>query len=163
MTTTHSAELNGGIWTSWLPVTTSWTSQSACNSVAWARYGIQPSESFWPYIYDPAYGQSVANTLTCLPPEATQWWDGDSTVSNTITRWSIGPIVCPAAYATVSTSIISDISTSIICCPRYIFQSHQFFKPHFWNLIDLNTHAVTSTSFAIFPRTVGLTVYAHQP
>ena len=121
MTTTHPAELNGGIWTSWLPVTTSWTSQSACNSAAWARYGIQPSVSFWPYIYDPAYGQSVANTLTCLPPEATQWWDGDSTVSNTITRWSIGPIVCPAAYATVNTSIISDISTSIICCPRYVF------------------------------------------
>jgi hypothetical protein len=131
MTTTHPAELNDGIWTSWLPVTTAWTSQSACNSAAWARFGIQPLEDYWPYIYDPAYGQSVANTLTCLPPEATQWWDGASTISNTITSWSIGPIVCPAAYTTVSTIIISDTSTSIICCPTYVFSSHQFIKPHF--------------------------------
>jgi hypothetical protein len=126
MATTHPAELNGGVWTSWLPVTTAWTSQSGCNSAAWARFGIQDSGDsggFWPYIYDPAYAQSVANSLTCLPPQATPWWDGGTTVSNTITSYSLGPIVCPAAYTTFSTSVVSASSTSIICCPTYVLNS----------------------------------------
>jgi hypothetical protein len=122
MTTTHAAELNSGVWTSWLPVTTAWPSQAACNSEAWARYGIQATNDFWPYIYDPAYAQSVANSVTCLPPQATSWWGGGSTVSQSITSYSIGPIVCPAAYTTYSTSIVSGSSTSVICCPTYVFR-----------------------------------------
>jgi hypothetical protein len=121
MTTTYPAELNSGVWTSWLPVTTAWPSQAACNSEAWARFGIQAADDFWPYIYDPAYAQSVANSVTCLPPQATSWWGGGSTVSNSITSYSIGPIVCPAAYRTYSTSIVSGSSTSVICCPTYVF------------------------------------------
>jgi len=121
MTTTHPAELNSGVWTSWLPVTTAWPSQAACNSEAWARFGIQATDDFWPYIYDPAYAQSVANSVTCLPPQATSWWGGGSTVSKSITSYSIGPIVCPAAYTTFSTSIVSGSSTSVICCPTYVF------------------------------------------
>ena len=109
MATIHPAELNGGVWTSWLPVTTAWT--SGCNSAAWARFGVQVSDGLWPYIYDPAYAQSVPNSLTCLPPQATQWWDGGTTVSNTITSYTIGPIVCPAAYTTFSTSVVSASST----------------------------------------------------
>ena len=75
------------------------------------------------YIYGPAYAQSVANSLTCLPPQAIQWWDGGTTVSNTITSYTIGPIVCPAAYTTFSTSVVSASSTSIICCPTYVLNS----------------------------------------
>ncbi|KAE9370194.1 hypothetical protein N431DRAFT_343974 [Stipitochalara longipes BDJ] len=117
MTTTHPAELNSGVWTSWLPVTTAWPSQAVCNNEAWARVGIQADSDFWPYIYDPAYAQSVANSVTCLPPQATSWWEGGSTVSNSVTSYSLGPIVCPAAYTTYSTSIVSGTSTSVICCP----------------------------------------------
>lgn len=120
MATTRPAELNSGIWTSWLPVTTAWTSQSVCNSAAWARFGIKVSGGYWPYIYDPAYAQSVADSLTCLPPEATQWWDGHTTIANTITSWSIGPIVCPAAYTTASTLVVSTSSISVICCPTCV-------------------------------------------
>ena len=120
MTTTHPAELNSGVWTSWLPVTTAWPSQAACNNEAWARYGIQVDEDFWPYIYDPAYAQSVANAVTCLPPQATSWWEGGSTVSSSVTSYSLGPIVCPAAYTTYSTSIVSGSSTSVICCPTCV-------------------------------------------
>jgi hypothetical protein len=90
MATTHPAELNRGVWTSWLPVTTAWTSQSGCNSEAWARNGVEVGAGLWPYIYDPAYAQSVANSLTCLPPAATQWWYGGITVTNTVTSFSIG-------------------------------------------------------------------------
>ncbi|KAE8447290.1 hypothetical protein EG329_010848 [Mollisiaceae sp. DMI_Dod_QoI] len=109
--------VNHGVWTSWLPLTTAWTSQAGCNSEAWVRVTLGSARNQWPYIYDPGYGESVANTLTCLPPQATQWWEGQSTVSNTVTSWSIGPIVCPAAYTTFSTISVDDTSTSIICCP----------------------------------------------
>lgn len=163
MTTTHSPELNNGIWTSWLPVTTAWTSQAACNSAAWARVGIDPADDFWPYIYDPAFAQSVANSLTCLPPEATQWWEGASTVSSTITSWSLGPLICPSAYATVSVIIVSETSTSVICCPTCVFCIYQFADPHFWNFTNRYPHAGVSTSCAIFPRTVALMAYAYRP
>jgi len=121
-TATRSAELNNGVWTSWLPLTTAWPSQAACNSEVWARNAINVTASYWPYEYDAAYGQSVANTLTCLPPQVTKWWNGATEVSNTITSWSIGPIVCPAAFTTVSTTVISGSSTSVICCPTYVHQ-----------------------------------------
>jgi hypothetical protein len=122
MATTHPAELNRGVWTSWLPVTTAWTSQSGCNSEAWARNGVEVGGGLWPYIYDPAYAQLVANSLTCLPPAATQWWYGGITVTNTVTSFSIGPIVCPAAYTTFSTNVVSVSSTFIIVAQRTSFE-----------------------------------------
>lgn len=161
MTTTQPAELHNGVWTSWLPVTTAWTSQSACNSAVWARYGIQPSNNYWPYIYDPAYGQSVANTPTCLPPQATQWWDGDVTSTGTITRFSLGPIVCPGAYTTVSTSLVSDSSTSVICCPRY-FTSVRVEVQTRLQSSDSQFRTVTSTSCAVSPPMKAWTAYVHQ-
>lgn len=121
MTTTHPAELNSGIWTSWLPLTTAYTSQAACNSQAWVRFhGIQVPDN-WPYIYDPGFEQTVDNSLICLPSAATKWWKGSTTVDNVITSWSIGPIVCPEAYTTVSTIVLSESSTSVICCPTCVF------------------------------------------
>jgi hypothetical protein len=122
MTTTHAAELNAGVWTSWLPLTTAWPTQAACSSEIWARFGIQEANNLWPYLYDPAYESSVASPATaCLPSEAASWWDGGSTVSNTITSYSVGPIVCPAAYTTYSTILLFSSSTSVICCPRCVF------------------------------------------
>ena len=123
-TTTRSPELNSGIWTTWLPITTAYPSQSGCQTAAWARFGIQVSSGFWPYIYDPAYDLSVANSLTCLPPAATSWWDGGTTIDGTITSYSLGPVTCPVAYETVSTILVSGgggESTSVICCPTCAF------------------------------------------
>lgn len=123
-TTTHAPELNSGIWTTWLPITTAYSSQSGCQTAAWARFGIQASSDFWPYIYDPAYYSSVANSLTCLPPAATSWLDGGTTVDGTITSYSLGPVTCPVAYETVSTILVSGgggESTSVICCPTCVF------------------------------------------
>jgi len=124
MSTTHPAELNNGVWTSWLPLSTAWPSQSACGSAAWVRVGLNSTDDAWPYLYDPAYGESIANTPTCLPPQATEWWNGGSTVSNSITSYSIGPIVCPEAYETVSTINLPGSSTSVICCPTFVSFPH---------------------------------------
>ncbi|RDW73318.1 hypothetical protein BP6252_07225 [Coleophoma cylindrospora] len=111
MTTTHPAELNNGVWTSWLPVTTAWPANPTCSSAAWVHYGIQATPGFWPYVYDPAYGQTVSSDLSCLPTEATQWLNGATTVSGVSTVYSLGPLVCPEAYTTVSTSINTGSST----------------------------------------------------
>ncbi|RDW87469.1 hypothetical protein BP5796_03163 [Coleophoma crateriformis] len=117
MMTTHPAELNNGVWTSWLPVTTAWPADPTCSSAAWVHYGIQATPGFWPYVYDPAYGQTVDNELSCLPTEATQSLSGATTVSGVSTVYSLGPLVCPEAYMTVSTSVNTGSSTSVVCCP----------------------------------------------
>lgn len=121
MSTTHPAELNNGVWTSWLPVSTAWPPISACGSEAWARQGVNIQADSPPWIYDPGYAESVANSATCLPPAATTWWEGATTVTNTITSWSMGPMVCPEAYTTFSTSLVSGSSTSVICCPPFVY------------------------------------------
>jgi hypothetical protein len=163
MTTTHPAQLNGGVWTSWLPVTTAWPTQAACATEIWARYGIQLSNDFWPYIYDPGYAQTVASPATyCLPPEATSWWEGGSTVSNTITSYSIGPIVCPAAYTTYSTILLSSSSTSIICCPRCVFVP-QVPLPNISPRLTNSARTVTTLSPAISLQTVVSTVSVPRP
>ena len=163
MTTTHPAQLNGGVWTSWLPVTTAWPTQAACATEAWARDGVQATYDYWPYIYDPAYAQTVASPATgCLPSEATSWFDGGSTVSNTITSYSIGPIVCPAAYTTYSTILLSSSSTSVICCPRYVFIPQSQFPIISPSLID-SARTVTTVSPVISLKTLASTASVPRP
>lgn len=55
--------------------------------------------------------------MTCLPPRATTWWNGPVTKTSTITSWSLGPLVCPTDYSTVTTTIVGKTSTSVVCCP----------------------------------------------
>lgn len=100
---------NAGIVTSWLPITTAWPSSAACSTLVW--------EGYPPYqvIYDPGYGISVDLSLKCLPPAATTWWEQDHSNLGT-TSFSLGPIVCPQAYTTASTSV-QDSSTFVACCP----------------------------------------------
>ncbi|CAM1509530.1 Fc.00g032690.m01.CDS01 [Cosmosporella sp. VM-42] len=112
--TTHPAELNGHILTSWIPMTTAWPSSSGCES------------SFWKYVpqtlaaWDPGYGLFAQLGLSCLPPEMTSWWNAGSimsTVDLDSTQYSIGPIVCPEAYYTATTFVNAGSSTQVACCP----------------------------------------------
>jgi hypothetical protein len=66
MTTAHLAELNSGIWISWLLVTTARISQAACNSEARVRVDTQVSGNLWPYIYSPEL-----SPILCLSANAT--------------------------------------------------------------------------------------------
>jgi hypothetical protein len=68
------------------------------------------------YLYDPTYGISVDANFKCLPPEATTWF-GQGVLGNTGTSVGLGPIVCPAAYSTVTTTVVSPGSTLVGCCP----------------------------------------------
>jgi hypothetical protein len=57
----------------------------------------------------------VAPSIQCLAPPATSWWRQDW-LSNSLTTWSLGPITCPEAYTTATTSV-QDSSTFVACCP----------------------------------------------
>ncbi|KIM95363.1 hypothetical protein OIDMADRAFT_34127 [Oidiodendron maius Zn] len=93
--------------TSFLPLTTAWSAPSICTTVFLG--------GDWWNINDPQYGLWVDPGVLCLPPAATTWWD-QTWASNSLTTWSLGPVVCPQAYSTVMTSM-QDTSTFIACCP----------------------------------------------
>jgi hypothetical protein len=101
------------IVTSWLPVTTAWSAPTACASIIWEGY--PPNLA----LNDPGYGIYVDPSVTCLPPAATTWWEQGHSSYGTgagTTTFSIGPIVCPQAYTTATTSVY-DSSTFVACCP----------------------------------------------
>jgi len=105
-------ETNGQVVTSYIPVTTAHPSASGCG------------EQFWSYVsntmaaWDPGYGISVDLARTgCLPRAVTSWWDAERLGENSLTTVSLGPITCPQAYFTASTSVKDASSTFVGCCP----------------------------------------------
>jgi hypothetical protein len=111
MASTYAPGTLSGVVTSWLPISSAWPSVAACQTIVWNN----PEYTQYNDIDDPGYGISVDNALTCLPPIATQWWR--SQPNNGVTTLSLGPIVCPSAYFTASTSTQATGSTWIACCP----------------------------------------------
>ena len=153
---THSTELNKGVLTSWLPLTTAWPAHPACSTKAWVRFSqIIPSVAEWPYIYDPAYAETVDDSVTCLPPRATSWWQGANTHTNPVTSYSLGPIVCPEDYTTATTTVVSTGSTSVVCCPRFVLLLRLY-------LYQLTSNTANIPTFVISPVMGGSMAYAHR-
>ena len=91
--------------------------------------------------FDP-HLEALAN-ITCLPDAAVLWYEQDkpdlTAFQPTVT--SLGPIICPNAYTTASSSVKDASSTLIFCCPtnydvdlRYAYWPHRgcrsmFFAP----------------------------------
>lgn len=112
--TTRAPETNGGVVTSWLPVSSAWPSVSQCSTEIYSQLGGGVAIGF-----DPYYGIYISTQVTCLPPYATSWWNQpDQTPAQT--RTSIGPLVCPQLYTTAYTSVVNSESTFIACCPSYV-------------------------------------------
>lgn len=112
---THPPETNLGIVTSWLPLTTTYPSQSGCSSDIYARWGI--TSGYNAVAFDPEYGISVNTSVSCLPAQATTWWDQLGLQDTTSTVISLGPVICPAQYTTIGTSLVGVGSTLVVCCP----------------------------------------------
>lgn len=106
-TTAWAEETNDGIVTSWLPLTTAFTAQSAC----WSKYRL---EGFRLVAFDPAYGNDDETSVICGPRPVTLWWETPGIDGTAI---SLGPLMCPDSWVTVATSIRSSTSTNIMCCP----------------------------------------------
>jgi hypothetical protein len=112
MASTYAPSTLSGIVTSWLPITSAWPSVAACQTIVWNNALYTQYND----VEDPRYGISVDTVLTCLPPVATPWWLQQS-ANNPGTTLSLGPIVCPSAYFTASTSTQATGSTWVACCP----------------------------------------------
>jgi hypothetical protein len=110
----HPPETNGGIVTSWLPLTSAWPSVAEC--VTGGIYSQIGANGALAIAYDPYYGMSIDRSLTCLPPFATAWWS-QTTTTPLLTHTSLGPFVCPGGYTTATSSVVNDISTFVGCCP----------------------------------------------
>jgi hypothetical protein len=110
----HPPETNGGIVTSWLPLTSTWPSVAECATGGiYSQIGANGAMAI---ADDPFYGISINRSLTCLPPFATLWWSQSITIP-LLTHTSLGPFVCPGGYTTATASVVNDISTFVGCCP----------------------------------------------
>ncbi|TGO68019.1 hypothetical protein BOTNAR_0031g00040 [Botryotinia narcissicola] len=97
--------------TTWLPLSTAWTSTAACSSLVYVGSGKDAGKVFG---WDPLY-QAVLDTGSprCFADEMASWWLEPSSVTI-----SLGPTFnCPAAYSTVATSVHSAGVTEVFCCP----------------------------------------------
>lgn len=110
--TTPLPETNARTVTSWIPVTAAWPSQSGCAEALMDIGGLIVA-------WDPKFGISVNTNLDCLPPAATNWALQSDLGSQGNTISSLGPMVCPEAYYTVTTSVKDQDSTFAAYCPRY--------------------------------------------
>jgi hypothetical protein len=110
----YPPETHSGIVTSWIPVGTAFPSSSGCESLYWSF--VPNTLAAW----DPGYGISVDTNVKCVPPAETTWWDQNRLGVNSLTIVSLGPITCPSAYTTVTTTIENQSSTFVACCPPYV-------------------------------------------
>jgi hypothetical protein len=110
MTTSKLPELNNGILTTWLPLTTPGPSVSAaCSSEIY----VVPLHTTLA-AFDPWYGQNVNSELSCLAAEETLWWDQSQGPSTTT---FLGPFACPNGHTTAATSLFREGTTLVGCCP----------------------------------------------
>ena len=86
MALSHGPVTSGGVTTSFLPLSTPWPLKVECSSLF-----VSHSQSSGLYAFDPAY--PLQNSIQCLPPEATAWWD----LSSGATQTTLGgySMACP--------------------------------------------------------------------
>lgn len=108
---TYAPSTLSGTTTTWLPITSAWPSVAACQTIVWNN----PVYTQYNDVNDPGYGILVDKALTCLPPVATTWWE--SQPNDGVNTYNLGPIVCPSAYSTATTSTKGIGSTWVACCP----------------------------------------------
>ncbi|KUJ12669.1 uncharacterized protein LY89DRAFT_212046 [Mollisia scopiformis] len=113
MASTHPVEINSGITTTWIPLTTPGPSAPAgCSGQMYMQPGLTTIVAF-----DAWQGLNVPFALQCLPIEVTQSYTQTSAGVTGSTRFSLGPFQCPNEYTTASTTILNSLSTSVLCCP----------------------------------------------
>ncbi|KAF4632821.1 hypothetical protein G7Y89_g5302 [Cudoniella acicularis] len=114
MTTTRGLEINNGVVTKWIPLTTTNppASQAQCSSAIY----FQPGNPYSLIAFDPYYGLDIDTKVTCLQTEMTQWWEQYADGSHTVVN--LGPFSCPGGYTTATASTINSASTFVGCCPN---------------------------------------------
>ncbi|TVY43951.1 hypothetical protein LOCC1_G005551 [Lachnellula occidentalis] len=128
MTTSRLPELNNGIVTSWIPLTTQAALSpypSSCNSA----FRLETLSGTITNIvaYDPWYGQAIDTRYQgCLAGEQTQWWAQQNLPT---TVFDLGPFACPTPYTTATTSVVASGTTMVACCPSDYQYQNQILPP----------------------------------
>ncbi|TVY55362.1 hypothetical protein LCER1_G005645 [Lachnellula cervina] len=128
MTTSRLPELNNGIVTNWIPLTTQAALSpypTTCNS-AFRLETISGSITNI-VAYDPWYGQAIDTRYQgCLAPEQTKWW-AQQLMPTTV--FDLGPFACPTPYTTATTSVVGSGTTMVACCPSNYKYQNQILPP----------------------------------
>ncbi|KAH6679366.1 hypothetical protein B0J14DRAFT_296301 [Halenospora varia] len=110
MTTTRPAEVNNGVTTSWIALTTpGFSAAPECSSQMYRVPGSSNINAF-----DPVYGKIIPNAVSCLPVEVSQVALQTSSGS---TKLSLGPFNCPSMFSTAATATVNSKTTIVACCP----------------------------------------------
>ncbi|CRK20542.1 hypothetical protein BN1723_000359 [Verticillium longisporum] len=117
LTDSRSPEVNGDMTTIWIPLTTAYPCHTSCSSLFWRLDKEDSPIVAW----DPGYELWVDPSASCQPAAVSSWWHAEDRDEDIVqTRWSLGPLVCPEAYTTATTSDAGAGSTLVGCCPRYV-------------------------------------------
>lgn len=105
---------SAGTTTTYLRMSTAYPAQADCSSLF-----VNPAKDGGGqlYAFDRGYGAHNSGPA-CLPSEATRWW-AQSVGAELTARTELGGyiLVCPAAYKTVTISVLEESSTMVGCCP----------------------------------------------
>ncbi|KAG7109198.1 hypothetical protein HYQ45_017923 [Verticillium longisporum] len=114
LTDSRSPEVNGDMTTIWIPLTTAYPCHTSCSSLFWRLDKEDSPIVAW----DPGYELWVDPSASCQPAAVSSWWHAEDRDEDIVqTRWSLGPLVCPEAYTTATTSDAGAGSTLVGCCP----------------------------------------------
>ncbi|KAI9662259.1 MAG: hypothetical protein M1821_008426 [Bathelium mastoideum] len=139
-----------GNFTSYIPLTTTFTPPASCTSLFWDS---GPSLQ----AFAPGYGLSIDLNAQCVPPAMTTFWEqgllfpGGARQHTVI---SAGPVVCPKGWTTADRSTSDSTSVQINCCPS----GYQYFSDVYGNCLssvsagEVLTYASASNSPAPSPE-----------
>ena len=116
---TYSAattETKDGTVTSFLPLSTPWSSISDCSSQIYQQLDGHL------LAFDPYYRASISpSAVACFAPEITAWWNQQTQASGPLTLTALGPgFVCPGLYTPAATGLVHSVTTQLFCCPSYV-------------------------------------------
>jgi hypothetical protein len=112
-----TTETQDGTVTSFLPLSTPWSSISDCSSQIYQ----QPDGHL--IAFDPYYRASISpSAVACFAPEITAWWSQQTQASGPPTPTVLGPeFVCPGLYTPAATGLVNSFTTQLFCCPSYVY------------------------------------------
>ncbi|RYP19333.1 hypothetical protein DL765_003415 [Monosporascus sp. GIB2] len=92
-------ETHGNVVTSWMPLGSGRPANSECADLRWNYHGDIIAA------WDPGYGVSADQAVTCHPKAVTTWWLQERLGPNTATTVSLGPMDCPENYYTATQNV----------------------------------------------------------